>query len=270
MIYRLAQFFVFTFLVLGLFAHWIAPHTYNEVVSSELRLKPSISGDFILGTDDLGRDVLSRLLKGTQVSVGLGLLAVIVALFVGGLLALICVASMTEGRARLDFIIMRIVDFMLSIPSVLLALLLMAAVGPGILNTILAVSLTGLPHMIRVARSALIEETKSEYFLYLRSWNASFFRKYIINLLPGATRSLTAQAAFAFSDAVLTVGALGFLGLGVPAPIPEWGTMLADARPFLETDPWLALTPMICILLVVLSINLLGDQLAEKWSGGQT
>ena len=253
------------FLFLAIFSAWIAPHAPSVVDTEALRLPPVWSsggmGRYFLGTDDVGRDVLSRLIYGARVSLGVGFLVVLLATSVGSFLGLL--AGYFGGW--LDQLIQRITDVLMSLPSILLSIVVLTILGPGLTNAIIAVSVVALPGFIRIARAAALTEKSKPYVIAARSFGAGHFYILFSNVLPNCWAPLIVQATHAFSDGILNVAALGFLGLGAQPPTPEWGTMLADARPFIESAPWLVTLPGLCILLVVLGFNLVGDGLRDAF-----
>jgi len=214
---------------------------------------------FFLGTDDIGRDVLSRLLYGTRISIGVAFLVVLFSTVTGTFIGLI---SGYVGK-KLDIVVMRFVDIIMAMPSILLALVIVAVLGRTLTNTAIAVSLVGLPRFIRIARAAVMTEKNKQYVTASKSFGASHFRILFVNILPNCAAPLTVQATLAFSDGILDIAALGFLGLGVQGTTPEWGKMLADAREHMEAAPWMVTLPGLCILIVVLGFNLLGDGLRD-------
>lgn len=255
----------FIFFGILILLSFFTPHVFNSPVSEVTQLPPFESWTHIFGTDDLGRDVYTRIIYGARVSLTMGFTSVLVTLIVGLSLSLLSVHSKHQGSGWLDFIIMRFTDFLMSLPSVLIALLIIAVIGPGYINTLVAVSLVGLPQMIRLSRSVFLGHLSSNYFQYLNSNGYSFFHMYILRLIPMAAPLILVQSIFAFSDALLNVGALGFLGLGVQAPIPEWGTMLSDARPYIESSPHLVTLPGLMIFISVFLLNIWGRKLSKKW-----
>jgi dipeptide transport system permease protein len=166
-------------------------------------------------------------------------------------------------RGRVDIVIMRLMDIILAFPSLLLALVLVAVLGPGLLNAMIAISIVNQPHFVRLTRAAVISEREKEYVVASRVAGAGTFRLMFKTILPNCLAPLIVQATLAFSAAILDAAALGFLGMGAQPPTSEWGTMLADAREFFQSSPWLVTFPGLCILITVLAINLMGDGLRD-------
>lgn len=249
----------------AIFASLISPYDPTQVHDGMFRQPPAWmeggSWQFVLGTDDLGRDLLSRLIYGAQVSLGVGLLVVLLSLTTGGLLGL--AAGYIGGRT--DAIIMRGVDILMSLPSILLAIVVVAILGPTLINGVIAVSVVALPGFIRIVRATVLAEKKKLYVDASESFGASHWRNAFVHILPNCMAPIIVQATLGFSDGILNVAALGFLGLGAQPPTPEWGAILADSRAYIETSSWLVTLPGICILVVVLSFNLLGDGLRDSF-----
>ncbi|MBC7427457.1 MAG: ABC transporter permease subunit [Bacteriovorax sp.] len=250
-------------LLVAISAPVIAPHNPFLVNSDSLRLPPSFSAggskDFLFGTDDLGRDILSRLIYGSQVSLSVGFAVVVLSLITGTFLGII--AGFYGGF--LDKSIMRLTDLIMSLPSILFAIVIVAVLGPGIVNAIVAVSIVAIPNFVRIIRAQVMVEKNRQYVSAAKLFGASNFRIMFIEILPNCMAPLIVQASLGFSDGILNVAALGFLGLGAQAPMSEWGTMLSDARSYIESSPWMVTLPGLCILVVVLSFNLLGDGLRD-------
>lgn len=248
---------------IALFAGILSPHDPLAVNTELLRMPPAwqAEGSFrhLLGTDDVGRDVLSRLIYGARVSLGVGALVVVLATAIGTVLGLI--SGYFGGWV--DGIVMRLVDWMMSLPSILFAIVVVTVLGPGLLNAILASALVAVPGFIRVVRGTVMAEKSKPYVLAARSYGAGHARILFLEILPNSMAPLIVQASHGFSDGILNVAALGFLGLGAQAPTPEWGTMLSDARAFIESSPWLVTLPGLCIVMVVLGFNLMGDGLRD-------
>jgi len=249
--------------IIALLAPVIAPHNPTEVFSESLRLPPSfIEGGktgFFFGTDDIGRDILSRLIYGSRISLAVGFSVVVLALFTGTLLGV--VAGFYGGLV--DRVIMRLTDLIMSLPSILFAIVIVAVLGPGITNAIIAVAVVAVPNFIRIIRAQVLVEKNKQYVSAAKLFGAGNFRIMFVEILPNCMAPLIVQASLGFSDGILNVAALGFLGLGAQAPMSEWGTMLSDARSFIESSPWMVTLPGLCILITVLSFNLLGDGLRD-------
>lgn len=254
---------IFVFFALG--ASVLAPQDPTRVHDGVFRAGPfwssTFSNPFVLGTDDLGRDMLSRLIYGAQISLGVGALVVLISLFVGGFLGLL--AGYFGGW--IDSLVQGLVDILMTLPSILLAISIVSVLGPSLINGVLAVSVVALPGFIRIVRATVISEKKKLYVDAATSFGASDMRKIFVSILPNCVAPIIVQSTLGFSDGILNVAALGFLGLGTQPPTPEWGAMLADARNFIESAPWLVTLPGLCILIVVLSFNILGDGLRDAF-----
>jgi ABC-type dipeptide/oligopeptide/nickel transport system permease subunit len=251
------------FSLIALFAPLIAPHSPSELFDNALRLPPIFSElgstKFLLGTDDVGRDVLSRLIYGAQVSMLIGLSVVFMAMLVGTILGLI--SGFYGGIA--DKIIMRIIDIIMALPSILLAIVVVSVLGPGLENAVIAVSIVAIPGFTRIVRASVMSEKEKDYVQASKSLGASNSRIMLKEILPNCMAPLIVQGTLGFSDGILNAAALGFLGLGAQAPTPEWGIMLSDSRAFIESSPWMVTFPGLCILIVVLAFNVFGDGLRD-------
>jgi ABC-type dipeptide/oligopeptide/nickel transport system permease subunit len=254
---------VVLFILVALFAPWLAPMDPTEQFQGDYRLPPIWSegsqAKYILGTDDLGRDLLSRLIYGARISMGVGLLVAFFALVVGTLFGMI--SGFIGGW--IDAVIMRVVDILMSLPSILLAIVVVTVLGPGLFNAVVAVSIVKIPSFIRLVRASYLVEKQKEYVTASKSFGASRFRLAVIQIFPNTTAPLIIQTTLAFSDGILDIAALGFLGLGAQPPTPEWGTILVQAKNFFTTSPWFVTLPGLCILLAVLGFNLMGDGLRD-------
>jgi dipeptide transport system permease protein len=245
------------------FADVISPHGYAEQFRDNV-LQPPVwqdggSWSFPLGTDSVGRDMLSRLIYGTRLSLLIGAIVVTLSLALGigfGLLS-------GFFRGIPEITIMRLMDIILSMPSLLLSLVIVAILGPGLINAMIAVAVTYVPHYARLTRAAVMGELSKDYVTASRVSGAGTFRLMFDVVLPNCLAPLIVQATLSFSTAILDAAALGFLGLGAQAPTPEWGTMLADARQYLEAAPWVVTFPGLAILVTVLAFNLMGDGLRD-------
>lgn len=219
----------------------------------------AIGGPHWLGTDDLGRDLFSRLVAGTKYSLGIGFAVVIGSAAIGAFLGL--AAGVYGGWV--DAVVMRCIDILMCLPSILLAIVMVAVLGPGLVNAMIAVSIVAIPRFARIMRSAAANEMKKQYVFAAQSCGTPRFKILWSEVLPNCWAPLIVQATLGFSDAILDIAALGFLGLGAKAPTPEWGVMLSDAKPFIESMPFMVILPGTCILMTVLSFNLLGDWLRD-------
>lgn len=250
-------------LLCALFAPWIAPHDPN-LTNNTVFLKPPFwqedgSLSYPLGTDAIGRDILSRLLFGARLSLVIGIAVVALAIVVGIVLGLI--AGYFKGIA--DIAIMRLMDILMTMPSLLLAIVIVAILGPGLMNAMLAVAIVVLPHYVRITRAAVIAEASKDYVIAAQVSGAQTVRLMFSEILPNCAAPLIVQATLGVSTAILDAAALGFLGLGAQPPTPEWGTMLADAREFVLRAWWVVTFPGLAILITVLAFNLLGDGLRD-------
>jgi dipeptide transport system permease protein len=247
----------------AVFADWIAPYGPAEQFREHFQTPPAwMEGgtwQFILGTDDVGRDLLSRLIHGARLSLFIGSLVVTVSLALGIFFGLI--AGFFRGVP--DIGLMRLMDIVLSMPSLLLAIVIVAILGPGLLNAMIAIAITYVPHYARLTRAAVLSELNKDYVTASRVAGAGTPRLMFHTVLPNCMAPLIVQATLSFSTAILDAAALGFLGLGAQAPTPEWGTMLADARKYLESAPWIVTLPGLAILITVLAFNLMGDGLRD-------
>lgn len=255
---------VFASLVLiAILAPIIAPHAPNEQYRDALLLPPvwQQGGDwrFILGTDAVGRDMLSRLLYGAQFSLFIGVFVVTLSMLGGVTIGLIA----GYFRGVVDTVIMRIMDVILAFPSLLLALVLVAILGPGLVNAMIAIAIVLQPHFVRLTRASVLNEINREYVISARVAGASPFYLMTKTVLPNCLGPVTVQATLSFSNAILDAAALGFLGMGAQPPTPEWGTMLAEAREFILRAWWVVTLPGLAILTTVLAINLVGDGLRD-------
>ena len=250
-------------LLLALFAPWIAPHA-PDLTNSAVFLKPPAwqqggAWQYPLGTDAIGRDILSRLIFGARLSLSIGIAVVLISVAAG--IALGLVAGFARGLT--EIFIMRLMDIVLTLPSLLLAIVIVAILGPGLVNAMLAVAVVVLPHYVRITRAAVIAEVSKDYVTAARVSGAGTLRLMFSEVLPNCAAPLIVQASLGVSTAILDAAALGFLGLGAQPPAPEWGTMLADAREFVLRAWWVVTFPGLMILVAVLAFNLLGDGLRD-------
>ena len=249
--------------LVAIFAHWVAPYSPVEQFREFSKLPPAWEEGgtwrFVLGTDALGRDMLSRLIYGARISLFIGLSVMTVSVVAGVTLGLI--AAFFGGIV--DVVIMRVMDLVLSIPSLVLAILVVAVLGPSLANTIVAVSVVYLPNYVRLVRASALGELGREYVTAAKVAGVGKLRLMFVTVLPNCLAPLIVQAALGVSNAILEAAALGFLGLGAQPPTPEWGSMLADSREFIRSNPWIVTLPGLAILVTVVSINLMGDGLRD-------
>ncbi len=249
--------------MLALFPDFFAPHSPIETRPDALLRPPfwETGGSFAfpLGTDAIGRDMLSRLIHGARLSLFMGGTVVLLSLAAGVVLGL--VAGFARGITEIA--IMRLMDVMLTLPSLLLAIVIVAILGPGLINAILAVAVVVLPSYVRLTRASVISELAKDYVTASRVSGAGTLRLMFSTVLPNCLAPLIVQASLVFSTAILDAAALGFLGLGAQPPLSEWGTMLADGREFVLRAWWVVTFPGLAILVTVLSVNLMGDGLRD-------
>ena len=249
--------------LMALLADVVAPHSaitqYRESTLVPPMWQAGGSSKFILGTDPVGRDVLSRLIHGTRLSLIIGLVSVVLSLSIG--IALGLLAGFFRGG--IEVAIMRLMDIMLALPSLLLAIAVVAILGPGLLNAMYAIAIVMLPHFARLTRAAVIGEVSKDYVNASRIAGAGNLRLMFNCVLPNCAAPLIVQATLGFSSAILDAAALGFLGLGAQPPTPEWGTMLASALEFIQSAWWVVTFPGLAILVSVLAFNLMGDGLRD-------
>ena len=251
------------FVLFALLAPVISPH---DPIENSLydQLKPPIwqpggSSENILGTDDLGRDILSRIIFGARVSLMVGVVSVGIAVFFGTLLG--AIAGYFRGWP--DNIIMRIMDIILSFPGILLAIVIVAYLGPGLRNAMMAIGIISIPQFARIVRASVLEESEDHYVIAERAVGALIRRVLFNAILPNCLSPIIVQASLGFGSAILDAAGLSFLGLGAQPPIPEWGAMIAMGRSLILRAWWVMAFPGIAILLGVLGFNLLGDGLRD-------
>jgi dipeptide transport system permease protein len=260
----LIAFFVFVAIVLAaLLAPWLAPHNPVQQFRDHMLVPPMWQAQglamFPLGTDELGRCLLSRLMFGARISLVIGALSVALALLPGVALGLWAAFS----QRYVSPLVMRAMDILLALPGLLLAICVITVLGPGLLNTVVAIAVGALPGYVRLVRGSALAEIGRDYVTASRVAGAGPFRLATWAVLPNCMAPLIVNATLGFSSAILETAALGFLGLGVPAPTPEWGSMLSAARDYIERAPWVVTMPGLTILVSVLAINLMGDGLRD-------
>lgn len=249
---------VLALVLLAAFAPWIAPHSPYEGDLATTRLLPPSAAHW-LGTDDQGRDILSRLLHGSRITLAVVLLVAILAAPIG--LAVGTVAGYAGGWT--DAVLMRVTDLFLAFPRLVLALAFVAALGPGIGNAVLAIAITSWPPYARIARAETLTIRRSDYIAAVRLAGASPGRIVLRHVVPLCVSSVIVRVTLDMAGIILTAAGLGFLGLGAQPPMPEWGAMIASGRQYVLDQWWVAAAPGAAIFLVSLAFNLLGDGLRD-------
>jgi dipeptide transport system permease protein len=249
--------------LMAIFADFVAPHSPIEQFRDALLRPPAWtengSWTYPLGTDAVGRDLLSRLIFGARLSMLIGFIVVTLSLIVGVTLGLI--AGFFQGPVAI--VIMRAMDIVLSLPSILLAIVIVTILGPSLINAMIAVTVVVTPHYVRLTRAAVMTELSRDYVTASRLAGAGLLRLMLVTVLPNCVPPLIVQATLGFSTAILDAAALGFLGLGAQPPTAEWGTMLSNSREFIRSAWWVVTFPGLAILITVLAFNLLGDGLRD-------
>ena len=244
------------FVLVAIFANQIAPYWYDDQDASRAMLAPC--AQFPFGTDNLGRDVLSRLIYGSRYSLSIGFLAVGISVLTGGFLGVIA-----AYYPKLDNIIMRCMDLFMAIPQMLLAMCIVSALGSSLFNLMLAVGLSSTPKFARVVRASVLATREQEFVEAARAIGASNTRIILHHILPNSISSLIVQATLAMAGAIISASALSFLGFGIQAPMPEWGAMLSAGRKYIRTQAYLTVIPGLAIMAVVYALNVVGDGLRD-------
>lgn len=245
--------------LLAIFADQIA--NYDQVVIKQnlrMRLKPP-SAQHWLGTDEFGRDIFARLVHGARVSLKVGILAVGIAIAIGGFLG--AVAGYYGGK--LDNIIMRVMDIFLAVPSILLAIAIVSALGPNLLNLMIAVSISSVPRYARIVRASVLSIRDQEFIEAARAIGANDARIICRHIIPNSLAPVIVQGTLGVAGAILSTAGLSFIGLGIQPPAPEWGSMLSGGRQYLRYAWWVTTFPGVSIMITILSLNLLGDGLRD-------
>ena len=251
------------FVLIAFLAPWLAPHDPYELFQGKEQLPPSFvdggEAAFLLGTDDAGRDTLSRVLYGARYSLFIGLCATTLSLLIGVSLGL----AAAFWPKIIGKVIMLVNDILMSYPSLLLAIIIAAIFGPSMTNTIITIALVCLPPFIRLTRATAMVELQRDYVTASRVIGVGTMRMLFVTVLPNCMAPLIVQATMVFSSAILEAGAIGFLGFGVQPPDAEWGAMLGTARQYIQSNVWLAIFPGLAIFISALAINLTGDGLRD-------
>ena len=247
----------------AVFANLLAPYDPASQFTDAIHIPPSWydKGEtrFILGTDYIGRDIFSRLVFGARLSLSLATAVVLLSGSIGIFLGVVS----SFANYWIDVLIMRIMDFILAVPSLLLAVVIVAVIGPGLPNAIYAVAVVLIPHFVLVTRTAIKQEKNKAYVTAMLLDGASKTRLFLHSILPNILPPIIIQITLAFSTAILEIAALGFLGLGAQPPHPEWGTILSESHHYLMFAPWTVTIPGLAIFFTLLSINLVGDGLRD-------
>jgi peptide/nickel transport system permease protein len=247
------------YIVVALFAPLLAPYDPYEINLENKLIPPSV--DHWMGTDDKGRDILSRILYGSRLSMGIGITAVIFGAFFGIILGLI---AGYYGK-WIDSTIMRIMDILLAFPGILLALAIISALGPGLINVTIAVGAYSIPLFARIVRGSTLEVKRLEYIDAVRSLGANDVTIIFKHILPNILSPIIVQGTLRLATVILSAAGLSFLGLGAQPPSPEWGTMLSSGRDFLFSAPYIAIFPGLAISILVLGFNIFGDGLRDAF-----
>jgi len=248
---------VLAFVAMAVFAPWIAPQ--DPIATSWGAIRKAPSAEHWFGTDEIGRDVLSRVIFGTQASLLAGVVSVAIALAVGvpvGLISGYC-------RGWVDHVLQRITDALLACPFLILAIALAAFLGPSLTNAMIAIGVSAAPIFVRLTRAQVINIKVEDYVEAARAVGCSPLRIAISHILPNITAPVIVQSTLAIAAAVIAEASLSFLGLGQQPPAPSWGSMLNTAKNFMDSAPWMAIWPGLAIFVLVLAFNLLGDGLRD-------
>ena len=241
----------------AVFADFIAPHPYD--LQDYAHTFESPSADHLFGTDNFGRDILSRVIHGARISLVVGFSSIITAIIVGGLLG--AISGYYGGR--LDNILMRAMDILMSIPGMLMAISLAAAMGPGLTNMVIAIAIADIPVYARVVRSSVLTIKDQEYIEAAQSIGASDARIILKHIIPNCIAPIIVQATLGMAGAILSASSLSFLGLGIQPPTPEWGSMLSAARQYIMNYPHMCIFPGLAIMITIFALNMLGDGLRD-------
>ncbi|TKC16032.1 ABC transporter permease [Robertmurraya kyonggiensis] len=255
----IGTFIVLFFVLLAIFAPYIAPEGINEQKLTTSDRLQAPSSEYWFGTDDFGRDVFSRVVYGSRISLWVGFLAVIGSIVIGCLLGIV---AGYYGK-WVDSVISRFFDILLAFPSILLAIAIVAVLGPSLRNALIAIAIINIPNFGRLIRSRVLSVKQEEFIMAAKAVGMKNSRILFHHVMPNSIAPIIVQGTLAIATAIIEAAALGFLGLGAEAPNPEWGKMLSDARAFLTQAPWTLFFPGLAIVLTVLGFNLMGDGLRD-------
>jgi len=250
---------IFTFIVLvAVFADVIVPYDYGITNAARDRLQPP-SAAHLFGTDGYGRDIFARVVHGSRVSLMIGLSTTVFSLVVGGLLG----AAAGYYGGKVDDIIMRACDIVMSIPGILLALAIIAALGASTINLLIAITISSVPGSVRLVRSTILTVVEQDFIEAARSYGSSDMRIIVKYILPNAIGPIIVSTTMSIASMILSAAGLSFIGMGIQPPQPEWGAMLSEARQYMTTSPYMLYFPGIAIVMTALSLNLFGDGLRD-------
>ncbi len=241
----------------AIFAEQLAPYGFADQDYMMIRKPPT--AEHLLGTDEFGRDVLSRLIYGSRISLQVGLIAVSISLVAGGAIG----AAAGYFGGKMDNLLMRVMDVQLAIPTILLAIVISSALGPGLFNLMVAVGITSIPRFARLMRASVLSIKNMEFIEAARAMGASHLRVILLYILPNCMAPLIVQSTLSVANAILFAATLSFLGLGIQPPFPEWGGMLSAARPYLRNSAYLSIFPGLAIMITIVSLNCIGDGLRD-------
>ncbi len=241
----------------AIFADVIAPFGYDDQNLSIALTKPN--SQYWFGTDNFGRDIYSRIIYGSRISLQVGFVAVSISMVIGG--ALGAIAGFFGGK--LDNIIMRTMDILLAIPSILLAISIVSALGPGLINVMIAVGISSIPSYSRIVRASVITLKDQEFVEAARAVGTSNFRIITKHIIPNSLAPIIVQATLGVAGAILSAAGLSFIGLGIQPPTPEWGSMLSAGRQFIRDYPHISMYPGLVIMITIFGLNLFGDGLRD-------
>ncbi len=251
--------FIAILVFIAIFAEFIAPYGMREQNLQNVLQAPTLQ--HWLGTDDLGRDVLSRIIFGTRTSLVIGVSAVSIALAIGGVLGL--VSGYFKGI--IDILIMRVSDVLLAIPSILLAIAIVASFGSGMFNMIVAIAIGNIAIFARIIRSSVMTVTERQFIEASHALGSSHFRILTKHILPNVLSPIIVQSSLGIAFAILAAAGLGFIGLGLEASVAEWGLMLSSGRAYIRTQTYLTIYPGLAIMLTILAFNMLGDGIRDAF-----
>ncbi|MDO4519356.1 MAG: ABC transporter permease [Eubacteriales bacterium] len=244
-------------ILIAIFADFIAPYKFDEQNLIDCFQGPSAAHWF--GTDEFGRDIFSRVVYGTRISLLIGFVAVAIAMVIGVLLG----AFSGYYGNRVDNIIMRLMDILLSIPQIILAIAIVAVLGNGLFNLMLAVGISSIPHYARIVRASVLSVKDQEFIEAAKAAGSSNFRIIFKHIIPNCLAPIIVQATLGVAMAILTAAGLSFVGLGISPPTPEWGSMLSSGRQYIRDYSYMTMFPGLAIMVTIFALNVLGDGLRD-------